>query len=64
MGWDSDTNAKAIGRMADKSKDEVIQAISYFMATDSSYRVMMEALPIHPTVAEFLPTILSELAPI
>lgn len=44
--------------------DEVIQAISYFMATDSSYRVMMEALPIHPTVAEFLPTILSELAPI
>jgi pyruvate/2-oxoglutarate dehydrogenase complex dihydrolipoamide dehydrogenase (E3) component len=44
--------------------DEVIQVISYFMATGASYRVMMEALPVHPTVAEFLPTILSELAPL
>jgi pyruvate/2-oxoglutarate dehydrogenase complex dihydrolipoamide dehydrogenase (E3) component len=44
--------------------DEVIQAISYFMATGSSYKVMMETLPVHPTVAEFLPTILSELAPL
>jgi pyruvate/2-oxoglutarate dehydrogenase complex dihydrolipoamide dehydrogenase (E3) component len=44
--------------------DEVIQAISYFMATGASYRVMMEALPIHPTIAEFLPTILGELAPL
>lgn len=42
--------------------DEVIQAISYFMATGASYRVMMETLAVHPTVAEFLPTILSELA--
>ncbi len=44
--------------------DEVIQAISYFMATGASYRIMMETLPIHPTVAEFLPTILGELAPL
>jgi len=44
--------------------DEVVQAISYFMATSASYRVMMEALPVHPTVAEFLPTILGELAPL
>lgn len=44
--------------------DEVIQAISYFMATGTHYRVMMEALPVHPTVAEFLPTILSELHPL
>lgn len=44
--------------------DEVVQAISYFMATGASYRVMMEALPVHPTVAEFLPTILSELQPL
>lgn len=44
--------------------DEVVQAISYFMATGASYKVMMETLPIHPTVAEFLPTILSELAPL
>ncbi len=44
--------------------DEVIQSISYFMATQASYRVMMETLPVHPTIAEFLPTILSELAPL
>jgi pyruvate/2-oxoglutarate dehydrogenase complex dihydrolipoamide dehydrogenase (E3) component len=44
--------------------DEVVQAISYFMATGASYKVMMETLPIHLTVAEFLPTILSELAPL
>lgn len=44
--------------------DDVIQCISYFMATGASYRVMMEALPIHPTVAEFLPTVLGELKPL
>lgn len=44
--------------------DEVVQAVSYYMATGASYRVMMEALPIHPTIAEFLPTILSELKPL
>lgn len=43
--------------------DEVIQAISYYMATGATYRPMMEALPIHPTIAEFLPTVLGELAP-
>lgn len=44
--------------------DEVVQAISYFMATGASYRVMMETLPVHPTIAEFLPTILGELTPL
>jgi pyruvate/2-oxoglutarate dehydrogenase complex dihydrolipoamide dehydrogenase (E3) component len=44
--------------------DEVVQAISYFMATGARYRVMMETLPVHPTVAEFLPTVLSELQPL
>jgi pyruvate/2-oxoglutarate dehydrogenase complex dihydrolipoamide dehydrogenase (E3) component len=44
--------------------DEVIQVISYYMATGATYRIMMEALPIHPTIAEFLPTILGELAPL
>ena len=44
--------------------DEVIQVISFYMATGASYRPMMEALPIHPTIAEFMPTILSELTPL
>ncbi|PJF23453.1 MAG: mercuric reductase [Phototrophicales bacterium] len=44
--------------------DDVIQCISYFMATGASYKAMQHALPIHPTIAEFLPTILGELKPL
>lgn len=44
--------------------DEIVQVVSNFMATGASYRVLREALPIHPTVAEFLPTILGKLKPL
>lgn len=44
--------------------DEIIATISNFMATGASYRVMQQALPVHPTVAEFLPTILGKLKPL
>ncbi|GAC1605916.1 MAG: FAD-containing oxidoreductase [Ramlibacter sp.] len=44
--------------------DEVIQVISNFMATGASYRVLQEALPIHPTVSEFLPFLLGKLEPL
>jgi len=44
--------------------DEIIQVISNFMATGASWRVMKDALPIHPTVAEFFPTILGQLKPL
>jgi pyruvate/2-oxoglutarate dehydrogenase complex dihydrolipoamide dehydrogenase (E3) component len=44
--------------------DEVIQVISYYMATGATTHAMREALPIHPTIAEFLPTVLSELKPL
>lgn len=44
--------------------DDVIQALSYYMATGASYRVMQETLPIHPTIAEFFPTVLGELEPL
>lgn len=44
--------------------DEIIQVISNFMATGASYRVLQQALPVHPTVAEFLPTILGKLKPL
>jgi pyruvate/2-oxoglutarate dehydrogenase complex dihydrolipoamide dehydrogenase (E3) component len=43
------------------SADEVIAVISNFMATKSSYRVLQQTLPIHPTVAELLPTVLAGL---
>lgn len=41
--------------------DDVVQIISNFMATGASYRVMRDALPIHPTIGEFLPSMLNEL---
>lgn len=44
--------------------DEVIQVISSFMATGASYRVLRDALPIHPTVGEFLPFLLGKLQPL
>jgi len=44
--------------------DEIVQVISNFMATGASYKVLQQALPVHPTVAEFLPTILWRLRPL
>ena len=44
--------------------DEIIQCIGNFMATGSHYRVLQQALPVHPTVTEFLPTILGRLKPL
>ena len=44
--------------------DEIIAALSNFMATGASYRIMQQALPVHPTVAELLPTVLGGLKPL
>jgi pyruvate/2-oxoglutarate dehydrogenase complex dihydrolipoamide dehydrogenase (E3) component len=44
--------------------DEIIQVISNYMATGTSYKVMKDALPVHPTVTEFFPTILAKLQPL
>jgi pyruvate/2-oxoglutarate dehydrogenase complex dihydrolipoamide dehydrogenase (E3) component len=44
--------------------DEIIQVISNFMASGASWHVMRDALPIHPTVSEFLPFILGQLKPL
>ncbi|MBI2768106.1 MAG: mercuric reductase [Burkholderiales bacterium] len=44
--------------------DEIIQVISNFMAAGASYKVIKDALPVHPTVTEFLPTILGKLKPL
>lgn len=44
--------------------DEIVQVISNYMATGASYRRMQEALPIHPTITEFMPTILGMLEPL
>ncbi|TXH00148.1 MAG: mercuric reductase [Nevskiaceae bacterium] len=44
--------------------DEIIAVFSNFMATGASYRIMQQALPVHPTVAELIPTILGRLVPL
>jgi pyruvate/2-oxoglutarate dehydrogenase complex dihydrolipoamide dehydrogenase (E3) component len=44
--------------------DDIIQIFSNFMHTGASYKIMQNALPIHPTVAEFIPTILGALKPL
>lgn len=46
------------------SGDEIIQIVSALMHADASYHVLAEMLPIHPTVAEFFPTILGRLEPL
>jgi pyruvate/2-oxoglutarate dehydrogenase complex dihydrolipoamide dehydrogenase (E3) component len=42
--------------------DEIIQIVSALMHADAPYSVLAEMLPIHPTVAEFFPTILAGLS--
>lgn len=44
--------------------DDVVQVVSYYMATGASYQTMKNALPIHPTISEFYPTLLGELKPL
>jgi pyruvate/2-oxoglutarate dehydrogenase complex dihydrolipoamide dehydrogenase (E3) component len=61
---DADTERFLGAAIVGINADEIIQVISNFMATGASYRVLKEALPVHPTVTEFLPTILGKLKPL
>jgi len=42
--------------------DDVVQVVSNYMATGASYKIMREALPIHPTISEYFPTWLGMLS--
>jgi pyruvate/2-oxoglutarate dehydrogenase complex dihydrolipoamide dehydrogenase (E3) component len=44
--------------------DEVIHTLLAVMAAGASYRVIQRGVPIHPTVSELLPTLLSDLRPL
>ena len=44
--------------------DEVIQSIGLVMACGGTWQQVREALPVHPTVTEFLPTILDKRQPL
>ncbi|MEZ4403707.1 MAG: mercuric reductase [Kofleriaceae bacterium] len=46
------------------SADELIQTIGQLMAAGATWRTVRDALPVHPTVTEFLPTILDRLRPL
>jgi pyruvate/2-oxoglutarate dehydrogenase complex dihydrolipoamide dehydrogenase (E3) component len=43
--------------------DEVVQILLDVMYAKAPYTVIQRAMHIHPTVAEYLPTILSKLQP-
>ena len=61
---DADSERFLGAAMVGINADEIIQVISNFMATGASYKVLQQALPVHPTVTEFLPTILGRLQPL
>jgi len=44
--------------------DEVIQCILDLMYAEAPYTVMQRAMHIHPTVSEFIPTMMGELKPL
>lgn len=61
---DADTEEFLGAAVLGMQGDDIIQIISNFMYTGASYKVMRDALPVHPTVAEFFPTILRNLKPL
>lgn len=44
--------------------DEIVQVVSALMHADAPCTVLAQMLPVHPTVAEFFPTILTRLEPL
>ena len=44
--------------------DEIVQIIGQVMAAGGTWRQVRDALPVHPTVAEFLPTIIDKRQPL
>ena len=46
------------------SGDEVVHCVLDVMYAKASYKVLQRAMHIHPTVAEFIPTMLDDLRPL
>jgi len=61
---DADTERFLGGATLGITGDEIVQIVTALMHADAPYRVLAEMLPIHPTVAEFFPTILGKLEPL
>ncbi|WP_117000551.1 mercuric reductase [Desertimonas flava] len=61
---DADTERLLGASVLGLSGDEIVQIVSALMHADASCHVLKDMLPIHPTVAEFFPTILGALEPL
>ena len=61
---DADTHRFAGITMLGINADEVVQVVGAMMAADAPYELLRDMLPVHPTVTEFLPTMLGTLAPL
>jgi pyruvate/2-oxoglutarate dehydrogenase complex dihydrolipoamide dehydrogenase (E3) component len=61
---DAQTDRFLGATMVGLNADEILHVFTNFMAAGGTSRVMKEALPAHPTVAEFFPTILGKLKPL
>ena len=61
---DADTDRFVGASVLGVSGDEIVQIVSALMHADVSYHVLRDMLPIHPTIAEYYPTILAGLTPL
>ena len=61
---DADTDRFLGAMLVGLNADEILHVFTNFMAAGGTARAMKEALPAHPTVAEFMPTILARLKPL
>ncbi len=61
---DADTHRFVGITMLGIGADEIVQVVGAMMAAGAPYEALRDALPIHPTVTEFFPTILNRLTPL
>jgi pyruvate/2-oxoglutarate dehydrogenase complex dihydrolipoamide dehydrogenase (E3) component len=61
---DADTHQFVGAALLGIGADEVVQVIGAMIAAKAPFQVLRDALPVHPTVTEFFPTILGKLKPL
>jgi len=61
---DKDTKQILGASLLGLSGDEVIHCILDLMYAKAPYTIMQRAMHIHPTVSEFIPTMLGDLVPL
>jgi pyruvate/2-oxoglutarate dehydrogenase complex dihydrolipoamide dehydrogenase (E3) component len=61
---DADTEEFLGATILGLQADDVVQVIGVAMQAGVRYPVVRDALPVHPTISEFFPTILGSLEPL